>query len=228
VVFGDQTHAMNLPAVSRAASPASDRHVRVAYGVQVLKLQHPVIRSLNKAGPRPKLYGTRVWQSTFLLMDYLAEHPLTLDQRVMEMGCGWGLLGIFCAMRFAAEVLLTDADEWVFPYAMTHARLNHVSVQTEHVAFERITNRGLREHDILLGADVCFWPELGTALRRLIARALSLGTKTILLADPGRVSFMKLADHCQCHYGAKLIPRQASTRTRSSGHILIVEQPACG
>jgi predicted nicotinamide N-methyase len=80
----------------------------------------------------------QVWQSTFMLMDYLAEHPLARDPRVMEIGCGRGLLGIFCAKRYAAEVLLTDADEQVFPYAMTHARLNHVSVQTEHVAFERI------------------------------------------------------------------------------------------
>ena len=217
---------MNLPAVTRVEPAASHRHVRVAHGVKVLKQQHPVIRSLSKAGPRPKLYGARVWQSTFMLMDYLAEHPLARDPRVMEIGCGWGLLGIFCAKRFAAEVLLTDADAQVFPYAMTHARLNHVSVQTEHVAFERITDRGLRERDILVGADVCFWPELGTALRRLIARALSLGTKKILLADPGRASFMQLASHCQLHYAAKLIPCQAPTRTGSSGHILIVEQPA--
>jgi ribosomal protein L11 methylase PrmA len=90
-----------------------------------------------------------------MLMDYLAEPPLAINQRVIEIGCGWGLLGIFCAMRFAAKVLLTDADEGVFPYAMTHARLNHVSVQTEHVSFERITDRGLREHDILVGADIC-------------------------------------------------------------------------
>jgi predicted nicotinamide N-methyase len=217
---------MNLPAVTRVEPSVSHRHVRVAHGVRVLKQQHPIIRSLSKTGPRPKLYGARVWQSTFMLIDYLSEHPLGRDLRVMEIGCGWGLLGIFCAKRFAAEVLLTDADEQVFPYAMTHARLNHVSVQTEHVAFERITDRGLREHDILVGADVCFWPELGTALRRLIARALSLGTKKILLADPGRASFMQLASHCQLHYAGKLIPCQAPTRTGSSGHILIVEQPA--
>jgi predicted nicotinamide N-methyase len=217
---------MNLPAVTRVEPSASHRHVRVAHGVRVLKQQHPIIRSLSKAGPRPKLYGARVWQSTFMLIDYLSEHPLGRDLRVMEIGCGWGLLGIFCAKYFAAEVLLTDADAQVFPYAMTHARLNHVSVQTEHVAFERITDRGLRERDILVGADVCFWPELGTALRRLIARALSLGTKKILLADPGRASFMGLANHCQYHYAAKVIPCHASTRTGSSGHILIVEQPA--
>ena len=74
---------MNLPAVSREEPPASHKHVRVAHGVQVLKQQHPVLRSLSKAGPRPKLYGARVWQSTFMLMDYLAGHPLALDQRVM-------------------------------------------------------------------------------------------------------------------------------------------------
>jgi predicted nicotinamide N-methyase len=208
--------------------PNSHRHLRVAHGVQILKQQHPVIRSLRKAGPRPTLYGARVWQSTFMLMDHLVGHPLARDPRVMEIGCGWGLLGIFCAMRFAAEVLLTDADERVFPYAMIHARLNRVSVRTEHVGFERITDPGLREHDILLGADVCFWPELGTSLRRLITRALSLGAKKIMLADPGRASFMQLANYCQYHYAAKLIPCQVPTKTRSGGYILIVEQPAGG
>ncbi len=201
------------------------RHVKVAHGVQVLKPQHLIIRSLNKAGPLPKLYGARVWQSTYLLMDYLARHPLRVDQRVLEIGCGWGLLGIFCAMRAATKVLLTDADERVFPYVLAHARLNRVSVQTKHVALERITDRSLREHDILVGADVCFWPELGTALRHLIARALSLGIRKILLADPGRVTFMDLADHCQCHYGAHVVSCQASTKAGSDGHILIVEQP---
>ena len=57
-------------------------------------------------------------------MEYLAGHPLEQDQRLMEIGCGWGLLGIFCAKKLSVEALLTDGDEQVFPYVMTHARLN--------------------------------------------------------------------------------------------------------
>jgi len=89
-------------------------------------------------------------------MDYLERHPLEQDQRLMEIGCGWGLLGIFCAKQFAVDALLTDADEQVFAYVMTHAHLNQVSVRTELVRFEGITHRLLRECDILLGADIGF------------------------------------------------------------------------
>lgn len=202
----------------------SSMHMRTAHGLQILKQKHPLIRSLNKAGSRPSIYGTQVWQSSYFLMEYLAEHPLEQHQRLMEVGCGWGLLGIFCAKQFAVDALLTDADEQVFAYVMTHARLNQVSVRTEHVRFEGVTHRHLRECDILLGADICFWPELGTQLRRLIERALSSGLQTILLADPGRASFMQLAKYCQYHFDAKMIRQQAARRAESSGYVLVIEQ----
>lgn len=200
-------------------------HVRSTHGVQILKPTHPIIRSLNKRGPGPSLHGTRVWQSTFMLMEFLEGYPLGQDRRVMEIGCGWGLLGIFCAKRFCVEVMLTDADAEVFPYVTAHARLNGVSVQTEQARFDGITDRRLAAHDLLLGGDICFWPELGTQLRRLIERGLSLGVKKAILADPGRRSFMRLATYCQRHLSATLIPRQMANRSKSRGYILIVENP---
>jgi predicted nicotinamide N-methyase len=179
---------------------------------------------LIKSGSKPRLHGTQIWRSTFTLMEYLTDHPLKLGQCIMEIGCGWGLAGIYSAKRFSADVLLTDADEQVFPYAMTHAKLNGVPVRTEHVRFEGIQDHHLREHDVLMGSDICFWPELGTQLRRLIERALCSGIRTILLADPGRASFMQLANYCQRHFGATMIPRQAVTRAGSSGYVLVIKQ----
>ena len=201
-------------------------HVQTSHGIQILKQKHPIIRSLNKAGSTPELHGTRVWQSTFMLMEHLEKYPLDRNRRIMEIGCGWGLLGIFCAKQFSVDVLLTDADEQVFPYVMAHARLNQVPVGTEQARFENITDISLREHDVLLGADICFWPELATHLRRLIERALSLGVEKILLADPGRSSFLGLAKHCQRYFGARVFPWQAATRARSGGYVLVVENPA--
>jgi predicted nicotinamide N-methyase len=157
-------------------------------------------------------------------MEYLETHPLEQDQRLIEVGCGWGLLGIFCAKQFAVDALLTDADEQVFAFVMTHAHLNQVSVRTEHVRFEGIAHRRLRKCDILLGADICFWPELGTQLRRLIERALCSGVQKILFADPGRASFMQLAKYCQHQFGATMIRQQAVTRAGSGGYVLVIEK----
>jgi predicted nicotinamide N-methyase len=190
--------------------------------VRILKERHPVIRSLGQEGYTPSLYGTRVWQSTFWLMDYLADHPIASDGRVMEIGCGWGLLGIYCAKVFNARVLLTDADDQVFPYAMAHARLNGVSVQTEQVRFDGIADSRLEVCNVLLGADICFWPELGSQLRRLIERAAALGVGRIMLADPGRSTFMRMAESCERALGARLIEWRSTTRAGSTGYLLVL------
>lgn len=201
----------------------SRSQVRRFNGMRILKERHPLIRSLDLEGFSPSLYGTRVWQSTFWLMDYLADHPIAPDDRVLEIGCGWGLLGIYCAKAFNARVLLTDADDQVFPYAMAHAQLNGVSVHTEQVRFDGISDSRLAACNVLLGADICFWPELGSQLRRVIERAAALGVGRIMLADPGRSTFMRMAESLERALGARLIEWRSATRAGSSGYLLVLD-----
>lgn len=196
-------------------------HVNVRHGIQMMRRNHPTIRALSKQHPPPALHGTQIWRSSFMLMEYLALHPIEAGQRVLEIGCGWGLLGIYCARHFPVEVLLTDADPLVFPYAQEHARLNGVEVRTEQAHFDGITERRLREQDVILGADICFWPELGTQLRRLIDRALSAGVTRILLADPGRPGFFRLADACKRQTDARLIACPGTPK--NSGYLLVID-----
>jgi hypothetical protein len=44
----------------------------------------------------------------------------------------------------------------------------------------------------------------------------------ILLADPGRKTFMQLADHCQDWYGAELLPWRLGKKTKAKGHLLVI------
>lgn len=200
-------------------------HVNIRHGIQMMRRNHPTIRALSKSHPAPALHGSQIWRSSFLLMDYLATHRLVAGQRVMEIGCGWGLLGIYCARHFTVDVLLTDADPRVFPYAEEHARLNGVQVRTEKVHFDGISERLLREQNVILGADICFWPELGTQLRRLTERALHVGVTRILLADPGRPGFLRLATACERELGAELISWPATHGTKG-GYLLVVDRSA--
>jgi predicted nicotinamide N-methyase len=201
------------------AAMASD-HVRSAHGILILERGHRIIRDLGKRAARPALYGTQVWRSSFTLMSYLESHPIEPAQRVLEVGCGWGLSGIFCAKRFGAEVLLTDADERVFPYVRAHEALNGVSVSTARSRMEDLSDERLQESDLIIGSDICFWPELVTALRGFIERALDRGTGGILLADPGRLGFLRLAEWCDNRFGAKLVPWQGNIRARNGGYVL--------
>ena len=43
-------------------------------------------------------------------MDYLGCQGLPEGVKVLEVGCGWGLAGIFCAKHFRAVVTGVDAD----------------------------------------------------------------------------------------------------------------------
>jgi predicted nicotinamide N-methyase len=200
---------------------ASD-HVRSAHGILILERRHRIIRDLGKRAARPALYGTQVWRSSFTLMSYLESHPIEPAQRVLEVGCGWGLSGIFCAKRFGAQVLLTDADERVFPYVRVHEALNGVRVSTARSRLEHLPDEHLREADLIIGSDICFWPELVTALRGFIERALERGVGGILLADPGRLGFLRLAEWCHGRFGARLLPWQGDTRARNQGYVLAV------
>lgn len=200
----------------------SPAHVRSAHGVLILERGHRIIRDLGKSSARPLLYGTQVWRSSFTLMSYLEAHPLDQDRQVLEVGCGWGLGGIFCAKRFGARVVLTDADERVFPYVRVHEALNGVTVTTAHSRLEHLSDSRLTEADLIIGSDICFWPELATALRGLFERALDRGTGGILLADPGRLGFLRLAEWCEERFGARLVPWRGETRTRHEGYVLAV------
>ena len=109
---------------------------RQAFGITVLDTGHPEVRQLKHETAQPSLHGHKVWRSSFLLMDYLEQHGLTMQARVLELGCGWGLVGIYCAKTFHAHVTALDADAAVFPYLHLHAQRNGVHIQTRQRSFE--------------------------------------------------------------------------------------------
>ena len=99
---------------SAAAPPLKERHV---FGLTMLSSSHPEVRRLQHAAARPSLHGQKVWPTSFvLLLDYLQQRGVSPQARVLELGCGWGLVGIACAKTFQAQVTGLDADAAVFPY----------------------------------------------------------------------------------------------------------------
>lgn len=205
-------------------TPASS-HVRSRHGILMLNSRHRLIRDIQKNNPFPGLHGHQVWQSSFMIMDYLENNPIPANQDILDLGCGWGLLGIFCAKHFAARVIGIDADEHVFPYLHTHAEVNNVTLATDHRRFDQISEDQLLTSDMLVGGDICFWDEMVGALQNLIQRALMSGVQKIVIADPGRQTFRRLADYCCHHFGAQLLPWRSEGKQRHSGYLLIIHNP---
>ena len=105
------------------------RNQRTAFGLKILNSNHKEIRRLKRAGYIADIHGNKFWNSSFLIMDYLKKHPLKKNLKVLEIGCGWGLLGIYCARQFDAQVTGIDADENVLPYMQLHAEQNGVCIE---------------------------------------------------------------------------------------------------
>ena len=195
---------------------------RDAYGLQIIKPQKSSKRKLKDDVNSPRLHGYQVWRSSYMLLDYLKHNPLVRNQRVMDIGCGWGVSGIYCAKHFAAEATLVDADDRVFSYVRHHEMINDVSVTTMHRSFKDLLHADFVEVDTVVGSDICFWPELLKDLKQLIGRALNAGIEKIILADPGRPNFMELADFCKQHHKSELRPWVFGGKTKREGYVLSV------
>lgn len=167
-----------------------------AYGIYLFKSRHPLVRRLKKVA-QPSVHGHKPWSSSFLLMDWLQENPLPAGSRVLELGCGWGPASVFCASQQQAKVTGLDIDDSVFPYLDMLAAANDCRVKPLHAAFADLSDKQLAKFDTLIGADICFWDGLTDELLTLFKRARKAGVKQILLADPGRTTFVKLRDECE-------------------------------
>ena len=138
----------------------------------------------------------------------------------MEVGCGWGLLGIYCARKYGARVISVDRDAEVFPYLELHAKVNEVEISTLKKDFNGLRTKHLKNVDLLIGADVCFWDSLVKPLKNLILRALRTNVQQVLISDPGRSPFEEIGEYFASKRGGEILDWTAQRPRRSEGRIL--------
>ena len=190
-----------------------------AYGVRVLFSRHPEVRKLKHLNT-PSVHGNKPWISSWLLMDYLHRRGLPKEARVMEVGCGWGLAGIYCVKKHGASVTCVDIDPEIFPYLRLHAEINKVKISTINKGFNGLTGRHLKDIDVVIGADICFWDSMVDPLKRLILRALRAGVQQVIIADPGRPTFEKMCEYFIKKRGGEKLDWIAQRPRRIQGQIL--------
>jgi predicted nicotinamide N-methyase len=142
--------------------------------------------------------------------------------RVLELGCGWGLVGMACAKTFQAQVTGLDADPAVFPYLQLLAERNGVHIATRQGTFADLAPQELATFDLIVGADICFWEDLVDPLYRLVRLSVAVGVAEILVADPGRPPFDELCAQCLQHSDTEVLAWATTTPVVESGRILRV------
>lgn len=191
----------------------------VSHGIRLLLPNHKDIQKLRKV-PAPTDHGHKVWPTTWMLIDYLSSNRVAEGKRVMEMACGWGLPGIFCAKVFNSRVTWIDADEKVYPFLKIQSDKNRVEPNFIHLDFNHVGYSILKDIDIVIASDICFCDTLIDPIRRLINRAKKAKVKEIYISDPGRWPFEELAELFIKKRYAELVDWEATEPVKTQGKIL--------
>ena len=130
-------------------------------------------------------YWAELWPSAVALAHYIAKH-LNLDgRRVLELGCGLGLVSVVAALQ-GARVLCTDYEEAALAFARRNARGN----ACRRMRFRLVDwcDPALRRrYNCILASDVIYEVRSFAPLVSLLQRYLARGGMAVL-AEPGRVN----------------------------------------
>jgi predicted nicotinamide N-methyase len=129
-------------------------------------------------------FWTQLWPSGTALAQAIAARPLA-GRRVLELGCGLGLVGVTAA-RAGATVTVVDRSPEAIAFATLNAERNGVTLQAAVRAFDQ-PKRLLAEApwDLVLAADVLYEQRNVPVLLWLLPRLVGQDGE-VWLADPGR------------------------------------------
>jgi len=95
----------------------------------------------------PKMsFGTGHHPTTFMMVKAMQQVDFK-NKKVLDMGCGTGVLGILACKLQAAEVLGIDIEDWAVENAIENAQTNHCEMEFELGGKEKIPDI---EYDVLL------------------------------------------------------------------------------
>jgi predicted nicotinamide N-methyase len=207
--------------------PTADNRQWIEFlGVKALRSNHPGVRRLKRQQQGySSAHGNKVWRSSFVLMDYLTTYPPKKNTRILDIGCGWGLTGIFLNKTYGAQVTGIDIDASVAPFLALQAGVNDCHINFQARGFESLSQDELRDYSTIIGTDICFWDELTGPLFDLIELALGAGLERIIIADPGRPPFWQLTDQCINRLDAEVVTRRIYQPWKTEKYILIINGP---
>jgi predicted nicotinamide N-methyase len=129
-------------------------------------------------------FWAELWPSGLALAGAVASQPLA-GRRVLELGCGLGLVSVTAALA-GARVLAVDRSPEATAFTAANAARNGVALETVVGAFDQ-PGRWLQEApwDLVLAADVLYEQRNVPVLLWLLPRLVAT-TGEVWLADPGR------------------------------------------
>lgn len=140
------------------------------------------------------LYWVFCWASGQVLARYLMDQPeLVQGKRVVDFGCGSGVVAIAAALAGAREVIACDIDPLALRASRINAGLNGVTVTLQD-DFDAIDG----PVDLLIAADVLYDRGNFPWLQRFVERASSVLMADSRVKDFDEAPYRPIARHNSC------------------------------
>lgn len=165
----------NLPLVPVPGIPEITLHkASPSSGLATLAAQDP-----DFASP----YWAYHWAGGLALARFILDHPERVaGRRVLDLGCGAGLVAIAAAKAGAAAVIAADIDRYAIAALHLNAAYNGVSIT---VAEGDLTAGDPPLVDLILVGDLFYAPDLAERVTAFLDRCLTAGV-AVLIGDPWR------------------------------------------
>ncbi len=130
-------------------------------------------------------YWAHYWGGGLALARHVLDHPETAaGRRVLDLGCGSGIVGIAAALAGAGEVTCVDIDPYAIAATELNAVLNNVSLST---LLGDILDGPPPAVDIVLVGDLFYEQTLAGRVTVFLDQCLAANID-ILVGDPGRAT----------------------------------------
>lgn len=139
-------------------------------------LQRQEAAGLEGRGELP--YWTRIWPATMVLAKLLLERPSRPGERLLELGAGRGLVGLFAATA-GYRVTISDASALALDFSRATAELNDL----EGVDFQVVdwTDPGIMPRfDVIVGSEILYLKSQFPAMVAFLKTHLEPGGEVFL------------------------------------------------
>lgn len=193
---------------------------RKKFSILLPRYLDPFINSVDLFNDFP--LWAKIWKASWVLAGYLADMPVDVHKRILEIGGGVGMVSIVAA-AFGHRIAMTEFN----PHALNFARANACRNNCPELPIFKLDwqQSGLTERfDMIVASEVTYKEEDFSPLTRLFRSNLKPGGE-ILLASEIRKSGKDLFKFFQAAFDIQVIKKKLRSESASMPVVLMKMRP---